>query len=314
MGAGLALLLYAAVVSVVAPTVLVSSTRRGVAPRLGVAAWSIAIASVVIAWPTGVGLLLVDVVHLWAVPDRSLVGSCVRVLQSILGAEPARVVPVVALGTAAVAALVWVVRLVRGITVACRRSRAYARHTGLVARRGAGLDAVVLDSPERMAYCVAGRPDVIVVTTSALNALGPRELDAVLAHERAHLAGRHHHLLAAVRVLADISPRRRLFTVGAGDIARLLEMCADDAASRVHGPGALLRGLIALAGGGTTPGLAASAVAVLERAGRLAASTASGGGSNGLHRAAAITGVAALVVSPVSAVVAGVLWCPPLTW
>lgn len=316
MGAGLALLLYAAVVAVLAPSVLIPLTRDGVAPRLGVVAWAIAIAGVAIAWPVGVALLLVDVAHLGAAPDHSLLGSCVRLLQSIAGVELALLISVVLLVTSGVVAVAWIWKLVHGIALARRRSRAYARHTAMVARRVTGLGAVVLDSPEPMAYCVAGRPDVIVVTTSALQALGPRELEAVLAHERAHLEGRHHHLLVAVRVLADISPRIRLFTAGAVDVARLLEMCADDAASRVHGPDALLRGLISLAGRGPTPasGIAASAVAVLERAGRLADSTTTPGRFAGLRRAAGVAGVVALVLSPIAATVAGVLWCPPSTW
>ena len=45
--------------------------------------------------------------------------------------------------------------------------------------------------PEPAAYCVSGRPPAIVVTTAALGALDDRQLDAVVAHERAHLAGHH---------------------------------------------------------------------------------------------------------------------------
>jgi Zn-dependent protease with chaperone function len=49
-------------------------------------------------------------------------------------------------------------------------------------------------------YCVPGRLPTIVVTTGALAVLEPEQLAAVLAHERAHLAGRHHLLLAVTGV------------------------------------------------------------------------------------------------------------------
>ncbi|WP_430332285.1 hypothetical protein [Rhodococcus sp. ACT016] len=62
----------------------------------------------------------------------------------------------------------------------------------------------------------------------------------------------------------------RLFTTGATEVARLLEMCADDRATRTHSPHALLRGLIALTGPSPAGALGAGNVAVLDRADRLA--------------------------------------------
>lgn len=76
----------------------------------------------------------------------------------------------------------------------------------MIGRRIDGVDAVVVDAAERAAYCVAGHPDTVVVTSAALDSLTDRNLQAVLAHERAHLAGRHHHVLAFVRALAVAIP------------------------------------------------------------------------------------------------------------
>ena len=45
-------------------------------------------------------------------------------------------------------------------------------------------------SAQPAAYCVPGRPATIVLTSGALAVLDPAQLTAVLAHERAHLAGR----------------------------------------------------------------------------------------------------------------------------
>lgn len=108
----------------------------------------------------------------------------------------------------------------------------HARTARVIGQRLPGTDAVVVDTADRLAYCVAGRPKTIVITTGALDALVPDQLGAVLAHERAHLIGRHHLLLASVRGLAAAAPWMRLFRDGATEIALLLEMCADDSAAR----------------------------------------------------------------------------------
>jgi Zn-dependent protease with chaperone function len=100
---------------------------------------------------------------------------------------------------------------------------------------------------------VTGRPHTIVITSAALAALDETQLGAVLCHERAHLAGRHHQLLAFTRALAAILPRIELFTTGAGEVARLLEMCADDTAARTHGAPTVLGALLALCGAASIP-------------------------------------------------------------
>ena len=74
-----------------------------------------------------------------------------------------------------------------------------------------------------------------MLTTGALAVLDPEQLAAVLAHERAHLAGRHHLLLAVTRSLAAVAPFVPLFARGAAEVARLAEMRADDAAVRRAG-------------------------------------------------------------------------------
>jgi beta-lactamase regulating signal transducer with metallopeptidase domain len=71
----------------------------------------------------------------------------------------------------------------------------------------------------------------------------------VLAHERAHLAGRHHLLLAATRSLAAVAPAVPLFARGASEVARLAEMRADDVAARHGGRRALLAALLAMGAG-----------------------------------------------------------------
>jgi Peptidase family M48 len=135
------------------------------------------------------------------------------------------------------------------------------------------VETVVLDAAEPAAYCVAGRPRAIVITRGALASLDDQQLAAVLAHERAHMTGHHAQLVAVLRGLAATFPSVGLFGEAAQQVSRLLEMCADDTAARQHGPAPLLAGLLTLARATPAPAgaLAASGVAVLDRAKRLAA-------------------------------------------
>jgi Zn-dependent protease with chaperone function len=110
-----------------------------------------------------------------------------------------------------------------------------------------------------------------VLTSGALAVLDPAQLTAVLAHERAHLAGRHHLLIALSRGLAAGFPAVPLFTQGQQEVARLAEMCADDAAARRSGRPTLIAALLAMGTGtaGPAAALAATAGAVTARVQRL---------------------------------------------
>ena len=131
---------------------------------------------------------------------------------------------------------------------------------------------VVLSAEQPTAYCVAGRPHAIVVTTGAVASLNERELAAVLAHEQAHVAGRHPQLMMTLRALAVAMPRLPLLAAAVEAVGCLVEMCADDRAARRYGRDALLCSLIALAGQPRPagPGLGAADTAVVARATRLA--------------------------------------------
>jgi uncharacterized membrane protein len=140
----------------------------------------------------------------------------------------------------------------------------------LVGHRTSEADVVMVEASKAAAYCVAGRPPAIVVTSAARAALDDRQLAAVLAHERAHLAGHHAVIVSALRALAAAFPRLSLITEGAQQVSRLLEMCADDVAARRHSSRALLSGLITLSTSAPAEALAAADLAVLARAERLA--------------------------------------------
>jgi Zn-dependent protease with chaperone function len=114
---------------------------------------------------------------------------------------------------------------------------------------GRHAEALVLDDPRPAAYCVAGRPAAIVLTSGALEVLDPPQLSAVLAHERAHLAHGDHLLRTLTQGLAAAFPGVPLFARGTAEVARLAEMSADDAAVRANGRSALVAALLAIATG-----------------------------------------------------------------
>lgn len=263
------LLVYSFAVAVLGPRLLAGLTSAGVAPRLGVAAWLAVIGSVVVSWAAAGAFLLGELVRDWHQPGR-IVGSCVGALRALaLGGHGVLAqIGLVVLTSAAVLALtVLAVTLARSVVRARVSTHEHARMARLAGRPVTGQEAVAIDAAERVAYCVTGRPHTIVVTSAALDALDDRHLEAVLSHERAHLAGRHHLLLVLTRALATTLPPVRLFSTGAAEVAQLLEMCADDAAARTHGSPTVLEALLTLSTQTPipAPALGASGVGVLAR-------------------------------------------------
>jgi Zn-dependent protease with chaperone function len=105
---------------------------------------------------------------------------------------------------AATALAVLVVLAVRFSLAGARRVTALREAHRLAAALPAPAgDLAVLDDPDPQAYAVPGHPGRIVVSTGLLRRLDATQRRALLAHERAHLAGRHHlhhtaaHLAAA---------------------------------------------------------------------------------------------------------------------
>jgi beta-lactamase regulating signal transducer with metallopeptidase domain len=74
-----------------------------------------------------------------------------------------------------------------------------------------------------------------VVTTAALRRLRGRQLDAVLAHEKGHARARHDWLLHCSAALADGFPQVPVFAAFRDEMHRLVELAADDVASRRFG-------------------------------------------------------------------------------
>jgi hypothetical protein len=258
---------YAAAAGFLAPAVL----RRGWAvraPRLAMGLWL----ALPVSWVIAAALAIVAVA---APPALSWPGSRPGggpALPAGHGAAGGTAVATAGLLLAA-AVVVWAGGWVAsGLARGRRQRREHAAFLEAAGRPDRALGAVILDHGEPAAYCVPGGRPHIVVSTAALAALGPGQLQAVLAHERAHLRGRHHVALATASGLGRAFPHVPLLAQAGAQLAVLAEMAADDAAARRHDPGELAAALVILARtGARTAALNVGGPAAIARIQRLLA-------------------------------------------
>jgi Zn-dependent protease with chaperone function len=269
--AAVLLVAYAAVVGTVGARVLARAAWMSRAPLLGIltylaAAWSVlaalGLAGVSLAVrATGIAGGLSDVI-----------GACVRRLRELYVTPGGLALAGLGLAMAAVLAARILVAAGRQVRADGRESLQHAQTARLVGRPAPDLGALVVEHPQPAAYCVAGRFPTVIVTTGAMAALNGRELDAVLEHERAHLAGRHHAMKAAARVGRQVLPFLPLHRDAEVQVTRLVELHADDTAIRGADPGALATALVTLAtptDSTPEPALAAGANDAIHRIHRL---------------------------------------------
>ena len=236
------------------------------APRAAIAVWQAATLSV-IASVVAAGVILA-VPCLRVGTDPAVLRACLSVMwaqyatpRGALASASGAVIVVGALGR-----ITWCT----GMAMAGARRRR-ARHDdvlAVIARPGPG-GVRVIDDEHPAVYCLPGRRR-IVLTTGALNCLDSRQLDAVLAHERAHLSGRHHLVLTFANALKDAFPAIGFFTIAARQVSELIEVTADDAAIRREHRLTLAGALLAVATAGVPAGaLGAGGTAAAQRIRRL---------------------------------------------
>jgi Zn-dependent protease with chaperone function len=209
-------------------------------PRLAIGLWLAAAASWVIAAPLAIVAVSVPQALTWA-GSRS--GGP--------AAESSHAVPAALVAMGLVAAATIVLRAV--VCVAGELARAWherRKHVAFLAAAGKfdpSLGAVVLDQDSPAVYCLPSGRHRVVVSASALDALAPGQLQAVLAHEQAHLRARHHLILTVIAALARAFPHVPLLALARAEVPVLAEMAADDAATRRHHPDDLAAALVTLA-------------------------------------------------------------------
>jgi Zn-dependent protease with chaperone function len=136
------------------------------------------------------------------------------------------------------------------------------RHRELLDLLAEDRDGVrVLDHEAPTAYCLPGLRSRVVVSRGAVASLTAAELEAVLAHERAHLRARHDLVLEAFTVLQQAFPAVVTSRRALDEVRLLVEVLADRAARRRCGARALVTAFSALTSNGTASAPAATLAA-----------------------------------------------------
>jgi len=199
-----------------------------------------------------------------------LIGACVHRLQATYGTPGGATVAGLGLTLAGAVAARTVLTAAAHLRAAGRQALRHAQTARLVGRPEPSLGAVLVEHAQPAAYCVAGRQPTVILTTGAVQALDPGQLEAVLAHERAHLAGRHHRLVALAKIGREVLPFLPLMRDAEEQVVRLVELHADDAATRASDPRLLATALVVLAAPASpAPALAAGATDSILRIRRL---------------------------------------------
>src|SRR5487761_1437840 len=249
------LLAYAACIGTLGARMLRQARWTGRAPLLAIVTYLTAAWSVVAA----LGLAgLVLAVHATALGgDLShLIGACVLRLRSEYATPGGAAVAGLGLILAGAVLARTAVTATTHLRAAGRQALRHAQTARLVGVPDPALRAVLVEDSRPAAYCVA--------------ALNPGQLDAVLAHERAHLDSHHRRLLAMARIGRQVLPFLPLMRDADAQVARLVELHADDAAQRARGPRPLATALVTLATTGSpAPALAAAATDTVQRIHRL---------------------------------------------
>ncbi|MGL5931241.1 MAG: M48 family metalloprotease [Dermatophilaceae bacterium] len=224
---GLALAALAVLLAAGAPRVMAPRTRFRHAPRAALVAWqSVTVAGVAAA--------------LAAAPASGIA----------LASTPNPRGAIAELAVTAPVSLVVLGRLlVSGHRVGTRLRAVRARHRELVdvvARRSD--DRLrVLRHPTLTAYCIPGRRGRVVVSDGILETLDDAEVEAVVAHEGAHLRARHDLLLEFFSVVHEAVPPVVRSEAALAEVRLLVEALADRVAARHVGEIATARALVALA-------------------------------------------------------------------
>ncbi|WP_152104864.1 M56 family metallopeptidase, partial [Streptomyces angustmyceticus] len=214
-------MIFAVWIPLLMPLLAVPAARRlarSLPPRA--AAWLLTGCAVALAACTTTALVLLLTAGALRLPQ---VAALDHLALPLPGGDPA-----VSLPTAGAAAAL----LTAAALGAVRRARRH--HTELrAARRATGAhptagDLCVLPDDAPDAYALPGRPGRVVVTAGMLRALPPDEREALFAHERAHLAGRHHLFLLTAALAAVCHPLLRFLHA---PLAYALERWADESAA-----------------------------------------------------------------------------------
>ncbi|MFD8999461.1 M56 family metallopeptidase [Streptomyces sp. NPDC059582] len=232
-----ALLLLGALTAVLAPRLLARADWADREPVVALWVWQCVVAAVLLCCALSMTL--------------SAAAAWQAVRGHVFGSAPRAVVEAYALGAAghwaAATAVVlacgglWsAAMLVREVSRARlrrrhRKAELLVRAPLLPGEETTGERLVVLEGERPEAWWLPGAAPRLVVTTAALRRLKGRRLDALLAHEQGHAQARHDWLLHCSAALAEGFPQVPVFAAFRAEMHRLVELAADDMASRRFG-------------------------------------------------------------------------------
>lgn len=150
-------------------------------------------------------------------------------------------------------ALALLVALIRSSVLAVRRRRSHRRLLDLLTGPGGWSGAPdsgvvrVLDHSAPLAWSVPGWNRRLVLTAGLIDLLTPAQVDAVIAHERAHLSLHHDLLLLPFQAWVTALGRLPGVRAARGAVAVLAEMQADDVAARAVDAETVMSALAAVA-------------------------------------------------------------------
>ena len=232
-----ALLLLGAVTAVVAPRMLARADWPDREPVVALWVWQCVVAAVLVCCALSLSLSAAAswhafFGHLFATAPRAVVEA-----YALGTAGPWAATTAVALAGAGLWSAAMLVHEVGGARARRRRRRAdlLVRAPLLPGEVAVSGRLVVLESEQPDAWWQPGTPPQLVVTTAALLRLKGRQLDAVLAHEQGHARARHDWLLNCSSALAGGFPQVPVFAAFRDEMHRLVELAADDTASRRFG-------------------------------------------------------------------------------
>jgi beta-lactamase regulating signal transducer with metallopeptidase domain len=246
MTIALVLLLGALLVAGASPRLLKRRLNAGADPQTSLVIWVTLVAGTLLSLTAAVSLVLLPG-HGPAKQVVALVHNCWAAVSH--GALPridatAAVLAVVLVAVAVIRCGVGVVRLARQRRALHRKHLDLLRIlTGDGVTRGSTL---WLDVPRPLAYSVAGRPALVVASEGLRRNLPTEAVAAVLEHERAHLRGRHHLMVAIAEALAIALPWLPLMRQSPHLVRALVEVSADAVAARSHTAGVVREALLGM--------------------------------------------------------------------
>lgn len=230
MTLALGLLATAVLIGALGPGYLHGTVSPGVRPGLALTGW---VASVlIVVGATVAGGVLLSMPHNASVDGLiGMTTACINsgeyLWETILRLSGTTAVLAVSARTLFVA-----IRMSRQDSASRHRHLSLLRFVGSAEPHDSSLFWLHEDTP--VAYSVGGSEGAIVATTGVAR-LDPAARSAFLAHERAHLRGRHHRLVLLVEVLARAVPFVPLFRAAPPAVRVLVELAADASAARSCG-------------------------------------------------------------------------------